>query len=338
LNFVPEIGIDLGTSNIRVFKRGKGIVMDEPTVVAINTQNKKVLGIGRGAREMIGRTPGNILAVRPLKEGVIADYTVTYRMLEEIRRKTVGPHQLWIKPTALISVPSGVTNVERRAVLKAAHAAGFGKVMTIEEPMAAAVGAGLPIDTAGGNMIVDIGGGTTDIAVISLGGIVHSEGIRIGGAKMDQAIIKHIRNTYSLQIGDQSAEDLKMEIGTAFPMDQEKTAKIRGRDLVGGLPKTIDVTSTEVREALGEPIRQIAERLCLVLEETPPELSADIIERGVYLTGGGSLLRGLDKLLEGVTEIRCMVADNATNAVAVGTGRALENLDKIYAAGAVSNL
>jgi rod shape-determining protein MreB len=312
--------------------------MNEPTVVAINTQNKRVLGIGREARDMIGRTPGNISAVRPLNDGVIADYTVTYKMLEEIRRQTIGPHQFWIKPTALISVPSGVTNVECRAVIKAAHAAGFGKVMTIEEPMAAAIGAGLPIDGPHGNMVVDIGGGTTDIAVISLGGIVQSESLRVGGTKMDQAIIKHIRNTYSLQIGDQSAEDVKMKIGSAYPLEKETSASIRGRDLIGGLPKTVEVTSLEIREALSEPVRQIAEKLCIVLEETPPELSADIIERGITLTGGGSLLRGLDRLLQSVTEIPVHVADDATNAVAIGTGRALEHIDQIYASGAVTRI
>lgn len=338
MRIIPEIGIDLGTANIVVYRRGKGIVLTEPTVVAVTTNNKKVLAVGHSAREMIGRTPGNIQAVRPLKDGVIADYTVTCSLLEHLRRKVIGKLQFGLKPTALICVPSGVTNVERRAVLKAAHAAGFGKVATIEEPMAAAIGVGLPIADAGGNMVVDIGGGTTDVAVISLGGIVLSESLRLGGNRLDDTIIKYIRNVYGLQIGDQTAEEVKIHIGSAYPLAQELSMPIRGRDLVGGLPKTIEVTSTEIREALGEPVRQIAEKVCMVLEMTPPELSADIIERGITLTGGGALLRGLDQFLERATEIDVYVADNSLDCVAIGTGRALEQFDKIEASGAVSRI
>jgi len=334
LRVVPEIGIDLGTANILVYRRGKGIVLMEPTVVAISTNNKRVLAVGNSAREMLGRTPGNITAIRPLKDGVIAEYTVTERMLEFLRKKTVG--NSIFKPTVLICVPSGVTNVERRAVIKAATAAGFGKAMTIEEPMAAAIGAGLPISTPAGNMIVDIGGGTTDIAVISLGGIVLSQSIRVGGNKMDEAIIRHVRNVYNLAIGEPTAEEVKIRVGSAFPLEQELRMSIRGRDLVAGLPKTVEVTSEEVREALSEPVRQIAEKLCMVLEDTPPELASDIIERGITITGGGALLRGLDQLLATVTQIPVTVAENALHSVAIGTGRALEEIDAIVLSGAVS--
>lgn len=332
-----ELGIDLGTANILVYRRGRGIVLSEPTVVAVNSQNKKVLAVGHDARDMIGRTPGNIRAIRPLRDGVIADYTVTFAMLDFIRRKTVGRGQLF-KPIALICVPSGITNVEQRAVMKAATAAGFSKAMTIEEPMAAAIGCGLPIDSAAGNMVIDIGGGTTDIAVISLGGIVISQSLRIGGNKLDEAIVRHIRNVYNLMVGEQTAEEVKIQIGSAFPMDQETTVEIRGRDLVAGLPKTVAVTSEEIREALAEPVRLIAEKVCVVLEETPPELASDIIQRGIVMTGGGALLRGLDQLLEKVTGIPIHVADNALQAVAIGTGRALEQIDEIERAGALSRI
>lgn len=337
MKLVPEIGIDLGTANILVYRRGKGIVLQEPTVVAINTQNGKVLEVGNAARDMIGRTPGNIQAIRPLKDGVIADYTTTLKMLEFLLHKVCG-RRLVFKPTVLICVPSGVTNVERRAVIQAAQEAGAGQAMTIEEPMAAAFGAGLPISTPGGNMVVDIGGGTTDIAVISLGGLVLSQSIRIGGNKMDEAIVKHVRNAYNLMIGEMTAEEIKIKIGSAYPLQQELRMEVRGRDLVAGLPKTVEITSDEVREALLDPVRQIAEKLCAVLEETPPELASDIIERGITLTGGGALLRGLDRLLQSVTDIPVKVADNALHSVAIGTGRALEGLDDIRSSGAVSTI
>lgn len=337
MKLVPEIGIDLGTSNILVYRRGRGIVLQEPTVVAINTQNGRVLEVGNAARDMIGRTPGNISAIRPLKDGVIADYTTTLKMLEFLLHRVCGKRMMF-KPTVLICVPSGVTNVERRAVIQAAQQAGAGQAMTIEEPMAAAIGAGLPIATAGGNMVVDIGGGTTDIAVISLGGIVISQSIRIGGNKMDEAIIKHTRNAYNLMIGEPTAEEIKIKIGSAYPLEQELRMEVRGRDLVAGLPKTVEITSDEVREALLEPVRQIAEKLCSILEETPPELASDIIERGITLTGGGALLRGLDRLLQSVTDIPVRVAENALHCVAIGTGRALEGLEDIRASGAVSTI
>jgi rod shape-determining protein MreB and related proteins len=337
LRLASELGIDLGTANLLVYRRGKGIVLNEPTVVAIATKSKTVLAVGNDAREMLGRTPGNITAVRPLREGVIADYTVTTEMLRFIRTRVLGKYQ-FIPPTALICVPSGVTNVERRAVIKAAKEAGFGKALTIEEPMAAAIGCGLPISNPGGNMIVDIGGGTTDIAVISLGGIVLSQSLRVGGNKLDDAIMRHVKQVHNLLIGDQTAEEIKIRIGSAFPMEPETSFTIRGRDLVAGLPRTVEVTSEEVREALGEPVRQIAEKVCAVLEETPPELSSDIIERGIVLTGGGALLTGLDRLLEKVTEIPVHVAENALHSVAIGTGRALEEIDAIKKSEAVTSL
>ncbi len=337
MKLVPEIGIDLGTANILVFRRGKGVVLNEPTVVAIASSTGKVLAVGNEAREMLGRTPGNITAIRPLKDGVIADYTTTLKMLEYIFDRVCGRRRIF-HPRVLICVPSGVTNVERRAVILAAREAGAGEAATIEEPMAAAIGAGLPIASPGGNMVVDIGGGTTDIAVISLGGIVLSHSLRVGGNKMDEAIIRHIRNSYNLMIGDPTAEEIKIKIGSAWPLEPEVRMEVRGRDLVQGLPKTVEVSSPEIRDALIEPVRQIAEKLCTVLEETPPELGSDIIERGITLTGGGALLRGLDRLLSSVTDIPVHVADNALNCVVVGTGRALEEMEAIRASGAVSTI
>ena len=321
-----------------VYRRGKGIVLNEPTVVAV-TKSGRVLDVGNDARDMLGRTPGHITAIRPLKDGVIADYTTTLKMLEYIIDKTCGwRFPIRLRPTCVICVPSGVTNVERRAVIQAAREAGAGLALTIEEPFAAAMGAGLPIGSPGGNMVVDIGGGTTDIAVISLGGIVLSQSLRLGGNKLDEAIIRHVRNTYNLMIGEPTAEEIKIKIGSAFPMQQEMRMEIRGRDLVAGLPKSVEITSEEVRESLSEPVRQIAEKLCSVLEETPPELGSDVIERGITLTGGGALLRGMDKMLQSVTDIPVRVADNALNCVAIGTGRALENLDAIRLSGAVSEV
>lgn len=320
-----ELGIDLGTSNILVYKRGEGIVLEEPTVVAYNTQTKKVLAVGEAAREMIGRTPGSIVAIRPLQDGVIADYTHTLKMLEFIIDRVCGRHRLF-RPKLMICVPSGCTNVERRAVLQAAREAGAGEVFTIEEPMAAAIGAGLPISSPGGNMVVDIGGGTTDIAVISLGGLVIAESLRVGGNKFDEAIARHLRNAYNLMIGERTAEEIKWKIGSAFPLPQELRLEVRGRDLMAGLPRTIEITSEEIRESLSDPLRAITEKVCTVLEQTPPELSSDIIERGIVVTGGGGLLRGIDRLLASITDIPVRVAENALHCVAIGTGRALETL------------
>ncbi len=320
-----QLGIDLGTSNILVYKRGEGIVLEEPTVVALNTETKKVLAVGDEARDMIGRTPGNIVAIRPLQEGVIAEYTHTLKMLEFLIDKVCGKRR-WFGPRVMVCIPSGCTNVERRAVKKATLEAGARECLLIEEPMAAAIGAGLPISQPGGNMVVDIGGGTTDVAVISLDGIVQSASIRIGGNRLDDAIVRHMRHAYNLMIGERTAEEIKIKIGSASPLEEELQLDVRGRDLAGGLPRTIAITSEEIREALESPLRQICEKTCAVLEETPPELSSDIIVRGITLTGGGALLRGIDRLLSDQTGIPVRVAENALHCVAIGTGIALETM------------
>jgi len=327
-SLVPELGVDLGTANILVYARGKGIVLREPSVVAIANNTKKVLAVGEEARLMLGRTPGHIVAVRPMSDGVIADYTTTQRMLAYLFNKVVGKKRLF-KPRVLVCVPSQVTSVERRAVLQAALEAGAGEAYTIEEPMAAAIGAGLPISMPGGNMVVDIGGGTTDIAVISLDGIVNSESLRVAGNRMDEVIVRHVKAAYSLMIGDRTAEEVKMKVGSAYPLEQELVMPVRGRDLVAGLPKTVEVTSIEIREALADPVMAIVEKVKRVLEQTPPELAADIIERGIVLTGGGALLRGFDKLLSAATSIPVYVAEDPLSCVAIGTGRALEELPAI---------
>jgi rod shape-determining protein MreB len=326
----PAIGIDLGTTSILVYVRGKGIVLREPSVLAVSKASKQVLAIGEEARMMLGRTPGDIVAIRPLSDGVIADYTHTQKLLSLLIRKAWraagrkrGP---LFRPKVLISVPSDITNVERRAVLQAAREAGASWADYIEEPMAAAIGAGLAIDQPHGNMVVDIGGGTTDVAVISLDGLVRCKSVRVGGNKMDEMVARYIRNEYNLQIGDRSAEEIKIRIGSAYPLEQELRMEVRGRDLVAGLPKTIEVTSPEIREAISEPVNAIVEKVKQVLLDTPPELAADIIEQGVWLTGGGALLRGLDKLLRIETGIDVHIADDPLSCVAIGTGRALEHL------------
>ncbi len=324
ISFVPELGIDLGTANILVYMRGKGIVLREPSVVAVNSTTKRVLAVGEEARLMLGRTPGNIVATRPMSDGVIADYTTTKKMLEYVFDKVVGKKAIRFKPRVLVCVPSQVTSVERRAVIQAAREAGAAEARTIEEPMAAAIGAGLPISMPGGNMVVDIGGGTSDIAVISLDGIVTSESLRVAGNRMDEVIIRHVKSVYSLMIGDRTAEELKTKIGSAYPLEQEMAMQVRGRDLVAGLPKTVEVTSVEIREALAEPVLAIVEKVKRVLEQTPPELASDVIERGIVLTGGGALLRGLDRLLAVATGINVYVAEDPLSCVAIGTGRALE--------------
>ncbi len=323
LSLVPELGVDLGTANILVYVRGKGIVLREPSVVAISEKTKQVLAVGEEARLMLGRTPGNIVAIRPMSDGVIADYTTTLKMLDYLFSKVVGKKRFF-KPRVLICVPSQVTSVERRAVRQAALEAGASEAHTIEETMAAAIGAGLPISTPGGNMVVDIGGGTSDVAVISLSGIVTSESIRIAGNRMDEVIIRHVKSVYNLMIGDRTAEEIKLKVGSAYPLEQELTLAVRGRDLVAGLPKTIEISSVEIREALQEPVLAIVEKVKRVLEQTPPELSSDIIERGIVLTGGGALLRGLDRLLSAATGIPVYVAEDPLSCVAIGTGRALE--------------
>lgn len=325
---MPELGIDLGTANILVYLKGKGIVLREPSVVAVNTTTKQFVAVGEDARLMLGRTPGNIVAIRPMCEGVIADYSTTQKMLEYLIAKVCDKRRM-LKPTIIVAVPSQVTPVEKRAVVQAAKSAGAKQAYPIEEPLAAAIGAGLPIAAPGGNMIIDCGGGTTDVAVISLNGIVSSRSIRMGGNKIDEVIQRHIKSKYSLMIGDRTAEEIKMKIGSAYPLEQELALEVRGRDLVAGLPKTIEVTSSEVREAIMEPIMAIVDRVKSVLEQTPPELSSDIIERGIMLTGGVSLIRGFDKLLSKQTRIPVHVAEDPLSCVALGCGRALDQLDVI---------
>ncbi|MCS7223867.1 MAG: rod shape-determining protein [Armatimonadetes bacterium] len=324
----PKLGIDLGTTKVRVFIKGRGIVVQEPSVVAMNRKGK-ILFVGEEAKRMLGKTPGTIIARQPLRDGVIADYTTTTAMLRYFIRKALGPFALF-KPEVLVCVPAKATNVEKRAVVDAALEAGARKAFPIEEPMAAAIGSGLPIMEPGANVTVDIGGGTTNIAVISLGGIVISDCIRIGGIKMDEAVARYIKREYNLLIGEQTAEDLKVRIGSAYKLPQELKADVPGRDMVTGLPKTITVTSEEIREALMEPVSQIVSRVKVVLEKTPPELAADMVTKGLVLSGGGALLRGLDKLLSLETGLPVVLADDPLSAVAIGTGRALDLLPYLH--------
>ena len=315
----------MGTANVLVYVKGKGIVLREPSVVAKDVRNNRTIAVGEEARQMLGRTPSNIQAIRPLRDGVIADFEVTEAMLNYFIKKVTRAGSFLSffrpKPSVVICVPAEITSVEERAVRDAAKLAGARNVDIIEEPMAAAIGAGLPIDGPAGNMVVDIGGGTTDVAVISLGGIVVSQSLRVAGNKMDEAIIRHIRRVYNLMIGERTSEEIKIKIGSAHRLEQELLMEIRGRDLINGLPKTVKITSEEVREALQEPIQAIVEAVKAVLEKTPPELAADIIDRGIIMTGGGALLRGLDQLLTEVTGIPAIVADDPLSCVAVGTGQ-----------------
>lgn len=321
-----RLGIDLGTATIVVYAHGRGVVVREPSVVATDGPGGKVLAVGEAAQAMLGRTPGSIVAMRPLRDGVIADYSVTREMLAYLIRKACGPRGRIFKPMAVVCIPSAATSVELRAALDATRAAGAGKVIPIEEPMAAAIGAGLPIASPGGNMVVDIGGGTTDVAVISLGGIVVSDSLRIGGNHLDEALTRHIKRVYSLDIGERTAESIKMQIGSAYEMEEECEAEVRGRDAVTGLPKTVTVSSVEVRSAMSEGVSAIVEGVKSILERTPPELAADIIERGITLTGGGALLTGTDRLLELETGIPVRVADDPISSVAMGTGKVLEEV------------
>jgi rod shape-determining protein MreB len=316
-----HIGIDLGTASVLVYIKGKGIVLREPSVVAIDKNTNKILAVGEQAQNMIGKTPANIIAIRPLRDGVIADYEVTEAMLRHFISRVCGRSRLF-RPQVMICVPAEVTSVEKRAVLEAALSAGAKKAFLIEEPMAAAIGANLNVDEPTGNMVVDIGGGTSDVAVISLGGIVVSESIRVGGNKMDEAIVRYTRKTYNLLIGDRTAENVKIKIGSSYPLDEVLSMEIRGRDLINGLPKTLVITSDEVREALEEPVGAIVEAVKSVLERTPPELAADIIDRGMVMTGGGSLLRGIDQLLSKCTGMPVRVADDPISCVAIGAGKA----------------
>jgi rod shape-determining protein MreB and related proteins len=322
------MGIDLGTATVLVYIKGKGIILKEPSVVAIDRNINKVLAVGEEARQMIGRTPGNIVAIRPLRDGVISDYDITEKMLKYFIKSACGRKRI-TAPKVIICIPCEATEVEKRAVKDAAANAGAKKVFLIEEPLAAAIGAGLDISRASGNMVIDIGGGTSDIAVISLGGIVVRSSIKVAGDKFDEAIIKYIRKTHKLMIGERTAEELKINIGSAFKREPEVSMEIRGRDLVTGLPKNMIVTSEEMREALKEPVNAIAECTHSVLERTPPELAADIADKGIIMTGGGALLNGLDKMIQSVTKVPVIVAQDAVSCVALGTGKALEHIDKI---------
>jgi rod shape-determining protein MreB len=320
-----KIGIDLGTANVLVYVEGKGIVIQEPSVVAVSDDNR-IVAVGEEAREMIGRTPGNIQAIRPMKDGVIADYVITEAMLTHFIGKVRG-RASFRKPDVMISVPAGVTSVEKRAVRDAALKAGARAAYLIEEPLAAAIGANVPISGPSGNMIIHIGGGTSEIAVIALGGIVVSHSLRVGGNKFDESIATYIRKKYNLMIGERTAEDVKIQIGTALPLERELQMEVRGRDLIAGLPRTIPITSSEVMEAIEAPLQQLVAAVRLVLEQTPPELSSDIIDKGMVMSGGGALLRNIDKLLTQVTGVPCHVAENSLNCVALGTGLALEHFD-----------
>ena len=326
-NFGQDIGIDLGTATVIAYVKGKGIVLREPSVVAVNSDTGEVLAVGKEARRMLGRTPGNIVATRPLRDGVISDYTVTEKMLKHFINKVCG--RFIFSPRIMICIPSQVTEVEKKAVIDAALQAGARKVYLIEEPIAAAIGAGIDISKPCGNMIVDIGGGTTDIAVISLGGSVVSTSLKVAGDKFDEYIVKYIKKKHNIMIGERTAEDLKVNIGCVYPKIQDVEMDIRGRGLIDGLPKTITIKSSEIMEALEEPAFQIVDAVHSVLEKTPPELAADISDRGIYMTGGGCLVNGLDKLLSEQTGINVMIAEDAVSCVALGTGKALDDLDKL---------
>ena len=320
-----DIGIVLGTATVIAYAKGEGIVLREPSVVAVDNNTGEVLAVGKEARRMLGRTPGNIVATRPLRDGVISNYTVTEKMLKYFINRVCG--KFIFAPRIMICIPSKVTEVEKKAVIDAASQAGARKVYLIEEPIAAAIGAGLDISKPCGNMVVDIGGGTTDIAVISLGGSVVSSSIKVAGDKFDEAIVKYIKKKYNIVIGERTAEDLKINIGCVYPKIQDMEMDIRGRDLATGLPKTITARSSEMLEALKEPAMMVVDAVHSVLEKTPPELSADISDRGIYMTGGGCLIDGLDKLLQEKTGINVMIAQDAVSCVALGTGKALDNLD-----------
>ncbi len=326
--FSRDMGIDLGTANTLVYVKGKGIIIREPSVVALKEKDKKILAVGNEAKNMIGRTPGNIKAVRPMKDGVIADFDVTETMLRHFIRKAHKRNRL-VRPRIIICVPSGVTEVEKRAVIDAALQAGARSAFLIEEPMAAAIGAGLPIHEPTGNMIVDIGGGTTEVAVISLGGIVTSSSIRIGGDEMDEAISQYIKKKYKLMVGERTAEQIKIDIGTATGENGGLTKEIKGRDLVNGLPKTVTINSNEIKDALKEPVNNILDAVKRTLEKTPPELASDVMGRGIILTGGGALLHGIDELLIDITQMPVYLAEEPLDCVVNGTGNALEELDKI---------
>ncbi|HET7294168.1 MAG TPA: rod shape-determining protein [Vicinamibacteria bacterium] len=321
-----DLAIDLGTANTLVYARAKGIVVAEPSIVAVNTVTGKVEAVGKDAKEMLGRTPGKIVAIRPMKDGVIADFEITEKMLSHFIRKAHN-RNTFVRPRIIIGIPSEVTQVEKRAVKDSALKAKASEVYLVDQAMAAAIGAGLPITEPSGNMVVDIGGGTTDIAVISLAGIVYSKSVRVAGNEMDEAVIQYIKKKYNLLIGERTAEQIKLEIGSAFPLDEPLTMEIKGRDLIEGIPKTLTVTDAEIREALAEPISIILNAVRVALERTPPELSADIVDRGIVLTGGGSLLKNLDKLLREETGLPVSVAEDPLSSVVLGTGKMLSDFE-----------
>ncbi|MGL4772067.1 MAG: rod shape-determining protein [Clostridium sp.] len=325
-----DMGIDLGTANTLVFVKGKGVVLREPSVVAINNVTRKPLAVGAEAKLMIGRTPGNIVAIRPLKDGVIADFDVAQTMLKQLIEK-VSSKSAFKSPRIIVCYPSGVTEVEKRAIEEATKLAGARDVVLMEEPMAAAIGAGLPVSEPTGSMIVDIGGGTTEVAIISLGGIVTSKSLRVAGDELDQSIISYIKKEYNLMIGERTAEQVKMEIGSAYKIEgeEERVMEIKGRDMVSGLPKTIEVSEVQIREALKEPVYAIIESIKTTLEKTPPELAADIMEKGIMLAGGGACLRGLDALITRETNMPVHIAESPLDCVVLGAGKALEDFDKI---------
>jgi rod shape-determining protein MreB len=324
--FVRKIGIDLGTANILVFVPGKGVVVNEPSVVAISLLENKVLAIGNEAREMLGRTPDTIVASRPMRDGVIADYRITEAMLKYFINKVSGRFRL-VRPEVMVSIPAGVTSTERRAVIDATIRAGAKTAYVVKEPVLAAIGAGIPINNAAGNMIIDIGGGTCEVAVVSLGGIVSAYSARVGGNKIDQAIADYVKRKYGLSIGDRTAEEIKIKIGSALPQVKEDFIEVRGRDLTGGLPRTIRISSNEATEAIQDELREVINSIKKVLQDTPPELAADIMDKGMVLSGGGALLRNLDQLIAKTIGVPCYVADDALNCVIKGIGLALENLD-----------
>jgi rod shape-determining protein MreB len=327
--FSNDLAIDLGTSNTLIFVKGKGIVIDEPSVVAVQKDARgarKILAVGKEAKEMIGRTPGQVTAIRPIKDGVIADFEVTEAMLRYFITRAHNRRAM-VKPRIVICVPNGITEVEKRAVRESAESAGAREVYLIEEPMAAAIGADLPVADPSGNMIVDIGGGTTEVAVISLAGIVYSRSIRVGGDKMDEAIIQHIKRRYNLLVGERTAEEIKINVGNAYPLDEPKSMVVKGRDMIAGVPRNVEITADEVRESLAEPVSAILETVRVALERTPPELAADIVDKGIVLAGGGALLKNLDVLLREETRLPVMIAENPLSCVVLGTGKVLDQLE-----------
>lgn len=329
--FSNDIAIDLGTANTLVYVKGRGIILDEPSVVAVQKNfrgmQNRVLAVGKEAKEMLGRTPGSIVAIRPIKDGVIADFEVTQSMLKYFIAKAMGDKKSFIRPRIIICVPYGITQVEKRAVREAAQSAGAREVYLIEEPMAAAIGAGLPITEPSGNMVVDMGGGTTGVAVISLGGIVYCKSIKVAGDKFDEAIVNYVRRQFNLLIGERTAENIKVQIGNAYPFEEERTMEIKGRDLVAGAPKTIEITSSQVNDALMDPLSEVVDAVRTALEKTPPELASDIVDNGIVLTGGGALLANLDVLLRERTGLPVSIAEDPLSCVVMGSGKVLDNLD-----------